>query len=61
MADVFNLFNSAIVNRAYDAYTGDAYYNTLGQQYAEWTNPTNRTLNEILNPRIWRFGARFEF
>ncbi|MGZ8896202.1 MAG: outer membrane beta-barrel protein [Candidatus Aminicenantales bacterium] len=61
MADVFNLFNSAIVNRAYDAYSGDAYYNTLGQQYATWTNPTNRTLNEILNPRIWRFGARFEF
>jgi hypothetical protein len=61
MADVFNLFNSAIVNRAYDAYYGDAYYNTVGQQYSEWTNPTNRTLNEILNPRIWRFGARFEF
>ena len=65
MADVFNVFNSAIINRAYDAYYGDAYLrlNGLGsvEQYDSWVNPTNRTLNEILNPRIWRFGARFEF
>jgi len=62
MADVFNLLNSAIVNRSYDAYFGDAYV-TGGAQVAGdfWTNPTNRTLNEILNPRIWRFGVRFEF
>ncbi|MGE5741191.1 MAG: hypothetical protein ACM32H_04060, partial [Candidatus Aminicenantes bacterium RBG_16_66_30] len=60
MAVVFNLFNSAIVNRAYEAYYGDAYFFN-GAQYDFWPNPTNRTLNEILNPRIWRFGARFEF
>ncbi len=60
MADCFNIFNSAIVNRAYDAYYGDAYF-AGGEQYDYWRNTTNRTLNEILNPRIWRFGARFEF
>jgi hypothetical protein len=64
MADVFNLLNSAIVNRSYDAYFGDAYV-TNGVQATGvgdyWVNPTNRTLNEILNPRIWRFGVRFEF
>jgi hypothetical protein len=60
MADCFNIFNSATVNRAYDAYYGDAYF-ADGAQYDFWQNPTNRTLNEILNPRIWRFGARFEF
>jgi hypothetical protein len=57
MADVFNVFNSAIVNRAYDANYGTYYVNT--QESA--ANPTNRLYNEILNPRIWRFGVRFEF
>ena len=64
MADVFNLLNSAIVNRSYDAYFGDAYVTNGVQATGEgeyWVNPTNRTLNEILNPRIWRFGVRFEF
>jgi hypothetical protein len=60
MADCFNIFNSAIINRAYDAYYGDAVF-ADGAQYDSWQNTTNRTLNEILNPRIWRFGARFEF
>jgi len=60
MADCFNVFNSAIVNRAYDAYYGDAYY-AGGEQYDSWTYVYNRRLNEILNPRIFRFGARFEF
>jgi hypothetical protein len=64
MADVFNLLNSAIVNRSYEAYFGDAYV-TGGSQATGvgeyWVNPTNRLYNEILNPRIWRFGVRFEF
>ena len=62
MADVFNLLNSAILNRAYDAYFGDADF-AGAVEYPEysWANPTNRLYNEILNPRIWRFGARFEF
>ena len=57
MADIFNLLNSAIVNRAYEAYLGEYYVdsNTFVP------NPTNRKLNEILNPRVIRFGARFQF
>jgi len=64
MADVFNLLNAHTPNRAYDAYFGDSYFQTVGGvfgQYDSWVNPTNRVLNEILNPRIWRFGVRFEF
>ena len=57
MADVFNVLNSAIVNRAYDANIGTYYVNT-GESVA---NPTYRLYNEILNPRVWRFGVRFEF
>jgi len=62
MADVFNLLNSAIINRAYDAYFGDAdFTGATANPENSWSNPTNRLYNEILNPRIWRFGARFEF
>jgi hypothetical protein len=68
MADVFNVFNVATVNRAYDAYMGATYWDhTLtdpsptANEYANGFNSTYRRLNEILNPRIWRFGARFEF
>jgi hypothetical protein len=62
MADVFNLLNSAILNRAYNAYYGDVYaIDGVQQPLSSWANPTNRLYNEILNPRIWRFGVRFEF
>jgi hypothetical protein len=57
MADAFNILNSAIVNRAYDAYLGDYYVDT--DTFVP--NATNRRLNEILNPRVVRFGVRFEF
>jgi hypothetical protein len=57
MADVFNLLNSAIVNRAYAAYFGEYYVDTN----TFVSNPTNRKLNEILNPRVIRFGTRFQF
>lgn len=57
MADVFNVLNSATVIRAYDANIGTYYVNT-GESVA---NPTYRLINEILNPRVWRFGVRFEF
>ena len=57
MADVFNVFNSAIVNRAYDAYIGIYYVDT--EESA--ANPFSRRYNEILNPRVLRFGVRFEF
>ena len=57
MADVFNALNSAVVNRSYDAYMGAYYVDTE----ASVVNPFNRLYNEILNPRVWRFGLRFEF
>lgn len=57
MADIFNLLNSAVVNRAYDAYLGTYYVDT--EEYAP--NPSNRLYNEILNPRVLRLGVRFEF
>ncbi len=62
MADVFNLFNVATVNRAYDAYMGSTYWSAgFAAETSNGYNSTYRRLNEILNPRIWRFGARFEF
>ena len=57
MADVFNLLNSAVVNGAYDSYLG-TYYVDTGESVA---NPTNGLYTEILNPRVWRLGVRFEF
>jgi len=56
-ADVFNLLNSAVVNRAYDAYVGTFYVDTD----VFVANPFNRLDSEILNPRVWRFGVRFQF
>lgn len=57
MADLFNPMNKATVNRAYDAYYGTYYVDTE----AFVANPFNRLYNEVLNPRVWRFGLRFEF
>jgi hypothetical protein len=57
MADVFNVFNSATVTRAYDAYDGTYYVDT--ETFVP--DPYNRAFNAILNPRVWRFGVRFEF
>ncbi len=57
MFDVFNVLNSAVVNRAYDAYYGTYYVDT--QEFA--ANPSNRLYSEILNPRVLRLGLRFEF
>jgi hypothetical protein len=57
MADVFNVLNAATVNRADDANLGTYYVDT--EVFA--ANPYYRLSNEILNPRIFRLGARFEF
>jgi hypothetical protein len=57
MLDVFNLLNSAVVNRATDAYYGVYYVDTE----ASAAYPYNRLYNEILNPRVMRLGLRFEF
>jgi hypothetical protein len=66
MADVFNLLNSNMAIRSYPKNYGTAYFRNAGdpltfQQYnSSYYNYTG-LLNEVLNPRIWRFGARFEF
>ncbi len=64
MADVFNLLNSNMPNRSYDRNPGTVYfgdYNGTFQQYSSSYYALNNQLYEILNPRIWRFGVRFEF
>jgi Carboxypeptidase regulatory-like domain len=66
MADVFNLLNSNMAIRSYPRNFGTARFRTAGtpatmQQYdSSYYNYTG-LLNEVLNPRIIRFGARFEF
>lgn len=57
MADVFNIFNWATVNRAYDAYLGTYYVDTD----VFVANPNSRRYSEILNPRVLRLGVRFDF
>ena len=57
MADAFNLFNSAIVNRRFQKHLG-TYFVHDGSFIAD---PTNYMANEVLNPRLIRFGLRFQF
>lgn len=60
MADIFNVFNSSIVNRRYDASEG-TYNIYAGGTTGFAPNATNNLVNEILNPRILRLGVRFQF
>jgi Carboxypeptidase regulatory-like domain len=57
MADLFNVFNWATVNRAYDAFLGTYYVDT--EEFV--ANPASRLNSEILNPRVLRLGVRFDF
>ena len=66
MADVFNLLNSNMAIRSYPKYFGSAYFRDAGptptfQQYNSAYYNYTGLYNEVLNPRIWRFGVRFEF
>jgi hypothetical protein len=59
MIDMFNVFNSNILNRRLDYQDGRIYvHNTppTMSTYARSGEP-----NEVLNPRIFRFGVRFQF
>jgi hypothetical protein len=66
MADVFNLFNNNMPIRSFPKNDGRLDVRNAGtpatsQGYTSTVYNYNGLLNEILNPRIWRFGARFEF
>ncbi len=67
MVDVFNVLNSALVNRRYQKYWGTYYvYSDSSLNYFrpdanfDYTQKVGK-LNEILNPRIMRLGIRFVF
>lgn len=57
-ADVFNALNKHTLNRQYAISYGTYYVNT--GQYTP-PSPTSGKPNEILNPRVVRFGVRFQF
>jgi hypothetical protein len=60
MADVFNALNSAVINRRYDNNEGTYTISASGvTSFAPYAN--RYIINEILNPRITRFGIRFQF
>ncbi|MGA2468331.1 MAG: carboxypeptidase regulatory-like domain-containing protein [Thermodesulfobacteriota bacterium] len=61
MADAFNLLNSGTVNRREQKYHGTYYIYPDSSQNIFVPNPTYDQLNEILNPRVVRFGLRFQF
>jgi hypothetical protein len=66
MADVFNLFNNNMAVRSFPQNDGRIDVRNAGtpvtsQQYASTVYNYTGLLNEVLNPRIWRFGVRFEF
>lgn len=61
MADLFNVLNSAIVNRRYQKFRGTYYAYPDPSQDSFVPNPNNYALNEILNPRVLRLGVRFAF
>jgi hypothetical protein len=57
MVDIFNVFNNDMMNRRYD-YNYGTYY--VDSQFV-WNDPYYGLANEVLNPRIFRFGVRFQF
>lgn len=61
MVDVFNLFNSSTVQRRYQRDLGTYYVNSDPSLNTFVPNPTNYRFNQILNPRIARFGVRYQF
>ncbi len=57
MVDAFNALNTAVINRRYDENYGT--YQLTTSHLAAYANFYK--INEVLNPRIFRFGVRFQF
>jgi hypothetical protein len=57
MADVFNVFNQNILNRQRAVDNGRIYMHS--DTFSVDTN--SGEYNEVLNPRTFRFGLRFQF
>jgi hypothetical protein len=57
MVDAFNVFNQNILNRQLTDNPG-TYYLHSGNFSA---NARSAEPNEVLNPRVFRFGVRFQF
>jgi hypothetical protein len=57
MADCFNIFNLDTLNRQYALNYGTFYLDTNTHSVSARSGEPN----EILNPRVFRFGVRFEF
>ncbi len=61
MADIFNALNSATVNRREQQYHGTYYIYPDSTMNKFVPNINSYKLNDILNPRIFRFGLRFTY
>jgi hypothetical protein len=59
MVDAFNVFNSSILNRMRDVNTGTIYVHNTPPTIS--TSSRSGEPNEVLNPRVFRFGLRFQF
>jgi hypothetical protein len=59
MIDAFNVFNSSILNRKRDINTGTIYVHNTPPTFS--AEARSGEPNEVLNPRIFRFGVRFQF
>ena len=59
MVDAFNIFNQLILNRKRDINPGTIYLHNSPPTFSE--NARSGEPNELLNPRIFRFGVRFQF
>ena len=57
MVDAFNVFNNNVLNRQRNIMPGDLYLTDKSFS----ANSRSGEPNEILNPRIFRFGIRFQF
>jgi hypothetical protein len=60
MIDAFNVFNNSILNRKRDITTGTIYTDTA-LPYTFSASSRSGEPNEVLNPRVFRFGLRFQF